>query len=151
VSGDGTGDRTGDWRAQRNRAIQTHAAHAARQLAAETAAARALVGRFAAAAQERGVRAVPLVARGYSGHGRYRTGLHGWYLRHDGAIAVGTDGKFYALSVPGSVRGRLTGVTVPPTEPRLVVGEGARDGERISLADLLELRLAAGDDWPVAR
>ncbi len=149
VSGEGTADRAGQWRAQRDRAIQAHAADAARRLAAETAAARALIADFAAAARERGLRATPLVARGYSGRGRYRTGLHGWYLRPDGTIAVGTDGEFYVLSVADSVRGRVTGVTVAPAEPRLVVGEGARDGERISLAELLRLRLAAGDDWPL--
>ena len=114
----------------------------------ETAQARRLVADFAAAARERGLRPSALVARGYSGRGRYRTGLHGWYLRPEGGIAVGTDGEFYLLTVPDSMRARLAGVTVEPAQPRLVVGEGARDGERISLSELLDLRLAAGDDWP---
>ena len=43
---------------------------------------------------------------------------------------------------------RFTGVHVPPAEPRLVIGEGARDGERIALDELLRLRLEAGYDWP---
>jgi hypothetical protein len=43
---------------------------------------------------------------------------------------------------------RRIGVSVRPEEPRLVIGEDARDGERIALEDLLRLRLAAGDDWP---
>ena len=67
------------------------------------------------------------------------------------SVAVGTDGEFYLLTVPDSVRGRVTGVTLAPAQPRLVVGEGARDGERISLSELLDLRLAAGDDWPIGR
>jgi hypothetical protein len=135
-----------EWRRQRARAVEAHAADATRRLAAETARARALVADFAAAARGRGLREVPLVARGYSGRGRYRTGLRGWYLRPD--MAVGTDGEFYLLIVPDSVRARLTGATVPPSEPRLVVGEGARDGERMALSELLDRRLAAGDDWP---
>ena len=144
---DGAGERAEEWRRQRARAVEAHAADTARRLEAETARARRLVADFAAAAAARGLRATPLVARGYSGRGgRYRTGLRGWYLRPD--VAVGTDGEFYLLTVPDSVRGRLAGVTVAPARPRLVVGEGARDGERISLSELLDLRLAAGDDWP---
>jgi hypothetical protein len=140
-------DAAEEWRRQRARAVEAHAADAERRLAAETARARRLVSEFAAAARERALRPSPLVAHGYSGRGRYRTGLRGWYLRPD--VAVGTDGEFYLLTVPDSVRGRLTGVTVEPAQPRLVVGEGARDGERISLSELLDRRLAAGDDWPV--
>lgn len=139
-------DRAEQWREQRARAVRAHAADAERRLEAETAKARRLVADFAAAATARGLRATPLVARGYSGRGRYRTGLRGWHLRPE--VGVGTDGEFYLLTVPDSVRGRLAGVTVVPARPRLVVGEGARDGERISLAELLDLRLAAGDDWP---
>jgi hypothetical protein len=147
VGDDGqTGDRAQEWRRQRELAVQAHAADAARRLEVETAQARRLVADFAVAARERRLRPTALVARGYSGRGRYRTGLHGWYLRPD--IAVGTDGEFYLLTVPDSVRGRLVGATVRPAQPRLVVGEGARDGERIALSELLDLRLAAGDDWP---
>jgi hypothetical protein len=142
-------DRAEDWRRQRAHAVRAHAADAARRLEVETAQARRLVADFASAAAKRGLRPSPLVAHGYSGRGRYRTGLLGWYLRPD--IAVGTDGEFYLLTVPDSVRGRVTGVTLAPAQPRLVVGEGARDGERISLSELLDLRLAAGDDWPIGR
>jgi hypothetical protein len=138
-----------EWRRQRAHAVQAHAAEADRRLAAETAQARRLVADFATEALARGLRPVTLTARGYSGRGRYRTGLRGWYLRPD--VAVGTDGEFYLLTVPDSVRARLSGVTVQPAQPRLVVGEGARDGERISLSELLNLRLAAGDDWPPVR
>jgi hypothetical protein len=140
-------DRAEEWRRQRAHAVAAHAADAARRLEAESARARLLVTGFANTAADRGLRTSPLVARGYSGRGRYRTGLLGWYLRPD--IAVGTDGEFYLLTVPDSVRGRLAGVTLAPAQPRLVVGEGARDGERISLSELLDLRLAAGDDWPI--
>jgi hypothetical protein len=148
-AGDHVEHRTREWRDQRARAVAAHAADAARRLEVETAQARRLVADFANAAAGRGLQPSALVARGYSGRGRYRTGLLGWYLRPN--VAVGTDGNFYLLTVPDSVRGRLTGVTLAPAQPRLVVGEGARDGERISLTELLDLRLAAGDNWPVGR
>jgi hypothetical protein len=139
------------WRRDRDHAVAVRAAALERQIAAEVARARDLVARFAAQARERGLRTSPLTARPYHGRGRYRTGLRGWYLRPDGVLAVGEDGEFYVLTVPASVRARFTGVTPRPEEPRLVIGEGARDGERVALEELLRLRLDAGDDWPVSR
>jgi hypothetical protein len=136
------------WREQRQRAVDAHAAALERQKAADTAKARDLVAAFARTARERGLRAVPLRARGYSGRSTYRTRLRGWYLRPDRSIAVGEDGGYYVLAVPGGLRGRLTGVVVAPQDPRLIVGEGGRDGESMPLETLLRQRLAAGDDWP---
>jgi len=136
------------WRRERDRAVAARGAALERQTAAEIARARELVARFAALARERGLRTSRLTARPYRGRARYRTGLRGWYLRPDGVLAVGEDGEFYVLTVPASVRARFTGVSPRPEEPRLVIGEGARDGERIPLAELLRLRLDAGDDWP---
>jgi hypothetical protein len=136
------------WRAERDRAVAARGAAMERQAAAETSRAAEMVAGFARDARERGLRPGPLTARGHDGRGRYRTGLRGWYLTPDGRLAVGEDGHFYVLTVPSSLRGRMTGVTVPPGRPRLVVGEGARDGERIALSDLLARRLAAGDDGP---
>ncbi len=136
------------WRRQRDRTVAAHGAALDRQTAAEIARARDLVAQFAAQARERGLRPTALTARPYHGRGRYRTGLRGWYLRPDGVLAVGEDGEFYVLTVPASVRARFTGVSVRPGEPRLVIGDGARDGERIALEELLRRRLAAGDDWP---
>jgi hypothetical protein len=52
------------------------------------------------------------------------------------------------LTVPASLRARVTGVVVQPQDPRLIVGEGGRDGESMPLAALLRQRLDAGDDWP---
>ena len=132
------------WREQRARALAAHAADRERRGTAEAAQARELVAEFARTALARGLPTRPLVAHGYAGRGRYRTGLRGWYLRSDGGLAVGTDGEFYVLTVPRSLLGRLRGVTVVPEAPRLVIGEGGRDGERIALRDLLAQRLAAG-------
>ena len=78
----------------------------------------------------------------------YRCGLVGWYLRRDGSLAVAEDGEMYVLSAPRSLRAAFSGVTLEPDEPRTQAGIGARDGESVALDALLELRLAAGDDWP---
>jgi hypothetical protein len=130
-----------DWVRQRDRAIAAHAAERARQEAAEAEQARELISEFVRAARDRGLAVRPLSAQGYDGRSRYRTGLRGWYLRPDHTLAVGEDGEFYILTVPGSLRARLTGAAVRPSAPRLVIGEGGRDGERIPLRDLLRLRL----------
>lgn len=143
----GTDERAA-WSQQRLLAVQRHAEADARRRATETGQARRLIAEFAQEARVRGLRSRALIARGYDGRSRYRTGLRGWYLRSDGVLAVGEDGGFYVLTVPASLRARFTGVTVAPEEPRLVIGEGAGDGERIPLRELLELRLAAGDQWP---
>lgn len=86
----------------------------------------------------------PLAARSYDGRARYRTPLRGWYLRRNESVAVGTDGEFYVLTVPPSLRARFTGVSPEPSDPPLVLGKGARDGESIDLADALA-RALAGD------
>ncbi|HYN95712.1 MAG TPA: hypothetical protein VES42_17855, partial [Pilimelia sp.] len=109
---------------------------------------RELVAEFVQAARERGLRDTALTARAYTGAGGYRTGLRGWYLRRDRSVAVGTDGGFYILTVPASLRARLTGARVAASDPPLVVGQGGRDGESMPLRELLRQRLAAGDEWP---
>ena len=48
-----------------------------------------------------------------------------------------SDGRYYVLAVAPSLRGRLTGVTPAPAEPRLIVGEGGRDGESMPLEKLV--------------
>jgi hypothetical protein len=142
----GTGGES--WRERRDRAFAQHAAEDRRRREAEGREARQLVAEFARAARERGLRTSPLVALAYNGRARYRTGLRGWYLRADRSLAVGTDGELYLLAVPASLRARFTGATVRPQQPRLVVGEGGRDGESVPLRALLRRRLDAGDDWP---
>lgn len=143
-------DPTGDqesWREERRRAASAHAAELERLRAAEAMEARRLIADFVRQATDRGLRPQQLTARPYSGSGRYRTGVRGWYLRRDGSIAVGTDGEFYILSVPAGLRARLFGAAVTPQEPPLVVGRGGRDGESMPLAALLRQRLDAGNAW----
>jgi hypothetical protein len=89
-----------------------------------------------------------LRARSLDGRSRYRTDLHGWYLKRDRSIAVDTAGRFFVMSAPASLRARISGVTLAPDDPPMVVGAGGRDGDSMDLPALLELRLDAGDDWP---
>jgi hypothetical protein len=113
----------------------------------ESAKAQVLVDEFVRDARSAGLTTSELTARPYSGRGRYRTGLEGWYLRTDLSIGVDVDGGYHSLVVTPERWGRLRGVTLTPTPPPLQVGEGARDGESIALAALLKLRLEAGDSF----
>jgi hypothetical protein len=127
-----------DWARQRERAIAVHAAELARREAAEVAQARELLQAFVREARKRGLAPAPLAARSHDGRRRYRTRLRGWYLRADEGLAVDEDGEFYILSVPNSLRALISGADVPPARPRLVIGEGGRDGERMTLRVLLD-------------
>nr|MDT0658517.1 hypothetical protein [Micromonospora sp. DSM 115978] len=127
-----------EWTTQRDRAVAAHAADLARREATEAAQAAELLREFVAAARERGPAPVALTARSYGGGHRYRTKLRGWYLTPDQTRAVAEDGHFYVLTVHGSLAARLVGVDVTPATPRLVLGEGGRDGERVPLRTVLD-------------
>jgi hypothetical protein len=103
---------------------------------------------FVRDARAQGLPDTALTAQAYHGRTRYRTRVRGWYLRADRTIAVGADGEFYLLSVPSSLRALIAGAQLSPDEPRLIIGEGARDGESMPLAVLLRQRLDAGKNWP---
>lgn len=136
-----------NWREQRREAVQAHAEALARKQAAETERARALVAEFVAAMRAAGIPVHPLRARADGGTVTYRTGVRGWYVRRNHAMAVGEDGAFYLLDVPRSVAARLTGATLTPSDPPLQAGVGARDGESMPLEQLLRQRLEAGPDF----
>jgi hypothetical protein len=138
-----------EWAQRRREAAQAHADRLARARAVETARAREMVLAFAAEARQRGLTAGPLLARAGDGRPTYRTGLVGWYLNRDGSLGVTTDGTYYHLASPVSLKARLLGIRLEPTDPPLEVGRGARDGESIALDVLLAMRLDAGDDWAV--
>jgi hypothetical protein len=140
-----------DWSEQRRADVLAKADLAARARADDVARARVLVSGFVTEARRRGIVASRLLARGGDSRDTYRTGLTGWYLRRDGSLAIAEDGEMYVLVVRRSLRSRITGVHLTADEPRLQAGIGARDGESIALAALLDLRLAAGDDWPIVR
>ncbi|MEU8156561.1 hypothetical protein AB0B94_23115 [Micromonospora sp. NPDC048986] len=132
------------WRDQQRHAVRAHADADARRRAAEHAEAAELVAWFVAEATSRGLPTTRLVARGYDGRGRYRTGLTGWYVDRAETRAVDVDGRFHLLTVPGGLRARLFGVDPQPSPAPLVVGAGGRDGESIPLRTLLNRLL--GDE-----
>lgn len=135
------------WRASRREAFEAHAQAQRRAEAAESEQARPLVADFVRRAREQQLAPEPLRARAYSGSATYRTRLRGWYLKPTGPLAIGEDGEFYVLIATPGLSARLRGVDVAPSPPPLAVGRGARDGESMSLQELLEWRLAAGDSF----
>src|SRR3954464_11103744 len=109
----------------------------------ESKRAQSLIDAFVAEARARGIVPEPLRATLFSGQS-VKTDQVGWYLRTRGGLAIGADGRYYVLTVPGGLRERLTGVKLQPSPPPLVIGKGGRDGESGSLSDFLTWRLAAG-------
>lgn len=132
------------WRARRTEAAAHQAAELERRRALESAEAATLLLEFVAEAERRGIAPVLLQARSYAGDATYKTRTLGWYLRKNRSVAVGIDGSFYLLSVPGGLSARLRGATLTPSDPPIVLGKGGRDGESISLADALALVLERG-------
>ena len=99
--------------------------------------------RFVADARERGIAPIPLQAKLYNGQS-VKTDKVGWYLRKNQSLAIGEDGSYYVLTVPGGWRERLGGVKLKPSPPPMVVGKGGRDGESGDLAEFLRWRLESG-------
>ena len=120
-----------------------HAAANRQRAAEESAKAQVLIDRFVLRAREAGLPTEELTARPYSGTGRYRTGVIGWFLRRNGSVGVDTDGRFYVLNVAPVTFGRWRTVRIEPSPPPLVVGKGGGDGETFALDELLEMRLNA--------
>ena len=116
---------------------------AAAQERGESLQAQKLFDGFVAEARERGLPTEPLRATLLTGQS-VRTDKIGWYLRKNRSLAIGEDGGYYVLTVPGGLRERLSGVKLQPSPPPLVVGKGGRDGESGSLTDFLRWRLDAG-------
>jgi len=106
-----------------------------------------MLAEFIAEVKRRGFQSTRLRARGYSGNRTYRTNVTGWYLNRQATLGIDADANWYILSVPGGPLAILTGSPLTPSDPPLAVGVGARDGESMSLAELLRRRLAAGDAW----
>jgi hypothetical protein len=132
------------WREERDRAVAARGAALAAQREAEARRARELIARFVAQAHALGLPGERLSCRSQDGKARYRTRLFGWYLTRARTIAVDVAGNYYTLTVPRSVMARFRGADPQPQEPRLIVGEGARDGESMPLQELLSRRLERG-------
>lgn len=109
----------------------------------ESAKARELIDGFLIEARAAGLTPEPLRATLYSGQS-VRTDQRGWYLRKNQSVAIGEDGSYYILTVPGGLRERLRGVQLRPSPPPLIVGKGGRDGETGDLSEFLARRLAQG-------
>ena len=118
-----------------------HYAAAARAAEAEARKTAPMVAAFAEAMRSAGIEPTRLRALPYSGGGTLRTDVVGWYVKRDHRAAVGTDGRWYVLVVAPSLRGRLAGVHVEPSDAPLQVGAGGRDGDSLALDVLLQLRL----------
>lgn len=128
----------------RQEAARLRAELGAQDARAESARAQVLVDAFVDQATRRGITPTPLRATLHNGS-RVRTDKQGWYLRRNESIAIGTDGSYYQLVVPGGLAERLRGVRLHPSDPPLVVGRGGRDGESGDLSWFLEQRLARGN------
>jgi hypothetical protein len=138
------GDEAAERRREQTERAAFHVEAQRRRSEGESAKAQVLVDRFVARAEQAGLPTEELTARPWSGGGRYRTGVVGWYLRPNRSVGVGADGSFYVLTVPPVRFGRWRTVRVEPTPPPLVVGKGAGDGEVVDLDVLLQERL----QWP---
>jgi hypothetical protein len=148
VSDGSTDPHRAAWRERQRLVASARGAAEERRRATEAARGRELIAEFVREAVRLSVPPERLTAAPYGGGARYRTRLRGWYLRRDRSVAVGVDGEFYVLTVPGGLRARVSGAAPVPEAPRLIIGEGARDGESMPLADLLNRRLTAGSPWP---
>ena len=82
---------------------------AAAQARGESREAQKLIDEFVAAAKAKGVAAHPIRATLYGGQS-VKTDKVGWYIRKNESIAIGEDGSYYLLTVPGGLRERFTGV-----------------------------------------
>lgn len=109
---------------------------------AESVKAQVLIDAFLVDAAAAGLTPGPLRAVLYSGQS-VKTDKTGWYLRKNQSLAIGDDGSYYVLTVPGGFRERISGVKLTPTPPPLIVGKGGRDGETGDLTEFLRALLAS--------
>ena len=114
---------------------------AAAQERGESRQAQVLIDQFVLDAQAQGLPPQPLRATLYSGQA-VKTDKVGWYLRKNRSLAIGEDGAYYILTVPGGLKERFTGVKLTPSPPPLIVGKGGRDGETGDLSEFLRMTLS---------
>jgi hypothetical protein len=134
-------DDQSSWREQRREAAAAQAEALDRRKAAETERARALLTDFIQKLQAAGVEPQPLRAPVVGSGTSYKTGLTGWYLRRNKSLGIDTDGNFYILGAQPSLKSLLFGVQVLPSDPPIIIGQGARDGESLPLKELLQHHL----------
>ena len=108
----------------------------------ESQKAQVMIDAFLVQARAKGLAPVPLRATLYTGQS-VKTDKRGWYLRKNESLAIGEDGSYYILTVPGGLRERLSGVKLKAMPPPLIVGKGGRDGETGDLQEFLDRILSA--------
>ena len=141
-------DNQPSWREERRQAAAVHAAALEHRKASETAQARAQLAEFVRKMKAQGVEPRPLRASVVGSGVSYRTDITGWYLRRNRSLGADTDGNYYILGTPASLKARLFGVRILPSDPPLTVGLGARDGESMSLEQLLRRRVEEATTGP---
>lgn len=104
---------------------------------AEAAQAQVLIDAFLAEALALGIAPHPLRATLYTGQS-VKTDKVGWYLRKNESLAIGDDGAYYILTVPGGLKERFRGVQLKPSLPPLYVGKGGKDGDTGDLREYLD-------------
>ncbi len=129
------------WRAEQAERAHYHVQANRRRSEEEAAKAQVMIDRFVERATQAGLPTEELTARPWSGTGRYRTGVVGWFLRRNGSVGVDTEGRFYVLNVAPVPLGRWRKIPIDPSPPPLIVGKGGGDGETFALDELLEMRL----------
>ena len=129
-----------DQRAERAAAAQRRIELSAQAAKREAAAAQILIDKFVADAKEIGMKPVPLKAHTLDGH-RVKTDKSGWYIRQSKSLAIGENGEFYILTVPGGWVERFRGTKLHPSDPPLHIGKGGRDGETGDLKEFLQWTL----------
>ncbi|TDO33916.1 hypothetical protein EV643_12914 [Kribbella sp. VKM Ac-2527] len=135
------------WREKRREAAVAHAAALEHRKAAETAQARGLLAEFVRKMKAAGIEPRPLRAQVAGSGASYRTNVTGWYLRRNRTLGADTNGNYYSLGASASLKARLLGLRISPSDPPITVGLGARDGESMPLEQLLSLRLENTGDW----
>jgi len=135
----------GDRREERAAQADYHVAAQQRRDEEESARAQVILDGFVERATQAGLATEALTVRPWSGGGRYRTGVVGWYLKRDQSVGVDTEGRFYVLVVAPHRLGRWRTVTIEPTPPPLQVGKGGRDGDSVALDTLLQKRMEWAD------
>lgn len=125
------------WAEQRRKNAEIKAKKLEEQQAAESEQAAGHLQRFVRAANELEVPPAHLEMRDGQGKRKSRTDKTGWYLKADKSMAVDTDGQFYLLTAPLSIKDMILGSHPESSPPPLVLGKGGRDGEQIDLVDAL--------------
>ena len=108
----------------------------------EAAQAQVLIDAFVTEAQAKGIAPIPLRATLYTGQS-VKTDKRGWYLRKNESLAIGDDGAYYILTVPGGPEGAAPRGDAEAVPAPMYVGKGGKDGDTGDLRGYLDRILSA--------